>query len=181
MSIQMQLLLEKNLFGSTGQIKLQASPCQQVSILSLSGLNLPQPPQVSIRRGASKLYQSPIMQNTVGDWKLYATNVEANLNDYIEINGANAGTTTPSGSTIDEVRLHPFNTLMETYTLEPLFGIRTKNTANNYVLYYEYDIFGRPYQIRDLRGNIISKTENVFMGDDQYSDPNGSGSTNTNY
>lgn len=139
------------------------------------------PPQLSIRRSGSKIYLTPQLQNTVGSWKLYTATIEAILNDYVEINGAPTGTTTPSGSNIDELRLHPYNSLMESYTLEPLFGIRTKNNPNNYVLYYEYDAFGSLYQVRDMRGNILSKTEEVYMGTDVYSDPNSTGTSNTNF
>jgi hypothetical protein len=59
--------------------------------------------------------------------------------------------------TIDELRLHPNDALMTTYTHEPLLGIKTQSDANNRISYYEYDAFNRLSIIRDHDNNVLKK------------------------
>ncbi len=63
---------------------------------------------------------------------------------------------TVSGSAdIDELRLHPAEAQMTTYTYEPLIGMTSQCDARNAVSYYQYDGFKRLSVIRDQDGNII--------------------------
>ncbi|RZL16293.1 MAG: hypothetical protein EOO89_11755, partial [Pedobacter sp.] len=53
-------------------------------------------------------------------------------------------TITVSGSgAIDELRLHPKNAMMTTYTYDPLVGMTSQTDVANRTTYYEYDSFGR--------------------------------------
>ena len=67
---------------------------------------------------------------------------------------------TLTGSTpIDEIRLHPSDALMTTYTYKPLIGITTKNNPQNQIQYYEYDNVGRLELIKDLDKNVLQTFE----------------------
>lgn len=69
---------------------------------------------------------------------------------------ANNGSIRLSGSgKVDEVRLHPFDARMVTYTYDPLVGKTSETDANNATLYYDYDEFNRLKRVRDQKGNII--------------------------
>jgi hypothetical protein len=56
---------------------------------------------------------------------------------------------------IDELRLYPADAQMTTYTYTPLIGITSACSANNAVIYYEYDPFQRLKLTRDQDGNIV--------------------------
>jgi hypothetical protein len=69
------------------------------------------------------------------------------------------GLITVEGTNIDEVRLHPANAQMMSYTYDPFIGVTTANDANNTILYYFYDGFNRLWLIRDLDQNIVKQFE----------------------
>lgn len=56
---------------------------------------------------------------------------------------------------IDEIRIHPKDAQMNTFTYEPLTGMTSQCDANNRVSYYEYDSLGRLKLIRDQDKNIV--------------------------
>jgi len=58
---------------------------------------------------------------------------------------------------LDELRLHPLNAQMTTYTYEPLVGMTSETNINNVTTYYEYDKIGRLKLVRDQDGNIVKK------------------------
>lgn len=69
---------------------------------------------------------------------------------------AGTATITISGSaSIDELRLHPQNAQMNTYTYDPLVGVTSQSDAAGNVTYYEYDGFGRLRMIKDNDRNIL--------------------------
>jgi YD repeat-containing protein len=77
------------------------------------------------------------------------------------------GTITISGSgLIDEVRLFPKGSLLNTYTYAPLVGLINQSDANNRISRFEYDGAGRLLRIRDEKRNIIRQFDyrynNVF-------------------
>lgn len=74
-------------------------------------------------------------------------------------------TITVSGSgAIDELRLHPSDGSMKSYTYLPLYGILTQADATNRVTYYEYDAMGRLSLLRDMNWNIIKRICYGYQG-----------------
>lgn len=97
---------------------------------------------------------------TVDGWTLATATFTGDGTSVINI-------TLSSGSTkIDELRLHPFDAVMKTYTYEPLVGISSFNNERNVISYFEYDAMGRQTVTRDMQGNIISLTKQVVQGND---------------
>jgi hypothetical protein len=65
---------------------------------------------------------------------------------------------TISGSgVIDELRLHPKDANMVSYTYTPLIGVTTTTDANNTIVYSEYDNLNRIKIIRDRNRNILKR------------------------
>ncbi|MGK6353473.1 RHS repeat domain-containing protein [Parapedobacter sp. DT-150] len=56
---------------------------------------------------------------------------------------------------IDDVRLHPAEAQMETFTYDPLVGMTSRTDAPGNTFYYVYDGFGRLTEVRDLAGNRV--------------------------
>jgi YD repeat-containing protein len=56
---------------------------------------------------------------------------------------------------VDEVRLHPPDAMMTTYTYDPVVGMTGKCDTANGITYYEYDSSGRLSVIRDQDFKII--------------------------
>lgn len=60
---------------------------------------------------------------------------------------------------IDELRLHPADAQMTTFTYKPLIGMTTQTDVNGLPTFYYYDDFGRLKTIRDKDGNVLEKYE----------------------
>ncbi|MCF8457026.1 MAG: hypothetical protein K9H62_13940 [Bacteroidales bacterium] len=58
---------------------------------------------------------------------------------------------------IDDIRFHPVDAEMITYTHKPLVGVTSKTDANNITTYYEYDDYRRLEITKDHEGNILGK------------------------
>ncbi|MFZ9981236.1 MAG: RHS repeat domain-containing protein [Cyclobacteriaceae bacterium] len=58
---------------------------------------------------------------------------------------------------VDDVRFHPVQAQMTSYTLEPLTGITSVTDPNNISTYYEYDLTGRLITISDSEKNLLKK------------------------
>lgn len=65
------------------------------------------------------------------------------------------GSTTLTGTKIDEVRIFPSDAKMITFTFEPLLGMTSQCDVRNQVTYYEYDTMGRLKMIRDADRKIL--------------------------
>lgn len=89
--------------------------------------------------------QSTILA-TQNSWNLYSTTVS----------GVTVATISGTGL-IDELRLHPKDANMITYTYEPLVGVTSTADANNTITYNEYDALNRLKLIRDKDKNIIKR------------------------
>jgi hypothetical protein len=59
-----------------------------------------------------------------------------------------------SGLHLDELRLHPIDAGLITYTYDPLVGVKTKTDSRNYTMYYDYDPMGRLKAIKDDNGQL---------------------------
>ena len=77
-----------------------------------------------------------------------------------EIN--NATVIEVSGLEIDEVRVHPADALMTTYTYKPFIGVTASCDVNNKPTWYFYDGFNRLELIKDIDKNIVKKFEYKF-------------------
>ena len=95
---------------------------------------------------------SGILLVTRNNWKLYRNTVQGATEIIISGNGV-----------IDEVRLFPEGSQMLSYAYEPVVGITSMCDANNRILYYEYDNFGRLRLIRDESKNIIEKYDYQYQ------------------
>jgi hypothetical protein len=115
------------------------------------------------------------LQNTVGSWKLYSAVVAPDSGDVLSFNGVSTNV-----YYLDEIRLHPLDAAMTTCTYTPLAGIASVTNASNIISYYEYDLFGRPSIIRDMRGKIIKKMEAV-CGDSNQPNNGGPSAPGGNY
>ncbi len=71
---------------------------------------------------------------------------------------------TPFPTFIDELRLHPSNAQMETYTYNPLFGVTSTCDQANNIKFTEYDENGRQWRVKDVYGNIISQVDKITQG-----------------
>ncbi|WP_312788851.1 hypothetical protein [Sphingobacterium sp.] len=58
---------------------------------------------------------------------------------------------------IDELRIHPVEAQMVTYTYQRLNGKTSETDALGRITFYEYDGMGRLHLVRDQEGNIIQK------------------------
>ena len=92
-------------------------------------------------------------------WKLYS----ATINGYSGILNISSTSGTVN---IDELRLHPFYSRMETATYDPLLGQTSKVDAQNNILYYQYDKMGRLNVTRDRDGNIRTFSQETIQGAD---------------
>jgi len=72
---------------------------------------------------------------------------------------------TISGSSvvIDELRLHPADAMMTSYTYEPLVGMTSKTDARGYTLTYFYDSANRLKTIRDEDDNVLETYEYNYI------------------
>jgi|GEM_PF-954342 len=59
---------------------------------------------------------------------------------------------------IDDIRIHPADGMMETFSYDKLFGVTSTLNPNNQKTQYEYDQFGRLILTRDHEGNIIERS-----------------------
>lgn len=97
---------------------------------------------------------APTLLSAHRGWNFFSTS----------ISGKSSISITGSGY-IDEVRIHPKDANIVTYTFDPLIGITSECDANNTVIFYEYDKLNRLVAVKDLDGNIIKKhqySDSVF-------------------
>lgn len=60
-----------------------------------------------------------------------------------------------AGKLIDEVRIHPRDAVMTTYTHLPGIGLSSQSDPNGHTTYYEYDALGRLSAIRDNERRLL--------------------------
>ncbi len=136
---------------------------------------------VSLERPGNSQPVTCTVQNQVGDWKLYTANILPDSGAKVMIYGVPNPITPPPNNYayIDEIRLHPANALMSSYTINPMFGISSMTNADNTIAYVEYDVFGRKTILRDMRGFILKKYETHYQDLDGASPGTGTGGGGT--
>ncbi len=77
----------------------------------------------------------------------------------INVTSANTTLTISGTGLVDELRLHPLDAKMTTYTYEPSLGVTTITDEKGQTRYFEYDAFGRLKAVRDEAGNLLSTQE----------------------
>ncbi len=134
---------------------------------------------VTLDNGGSSSSVTCTVQNTVGNWKLYTAAIEPDSGWHLTIHGVPPPFVSQPNSYayLDDLRLHPANASMVSHTSEPMFGINSMTSPQNYITYLEYDQFGRKVIIRDMRGYIVKKYETRFYDLDGAEANNGSEGT----
>lgn len=112
-----------------------------------------------VKLGNQLLSTTTLTSNVNGLWNLINVKVRGNGNDKITISS-------PVGSKIDELRLHPIDAAMSTTAYEPLFGPCTVINERNDIVRFEYDALGMRTTVRDIDKNIISYNQYVNQGAD---------------
>jgi hypothetical protein len=87
-----------------------------------------------------------------GKWELFTNTFRPSDNVYIMC----ASTST---YWVDEVRIHPSEALMTTYTFEPLMGMTSENNSDNTITKYLYDKLYRLETVKDKNDNILKHYE----------------------
>lgn len=72
--------------------------------------------------------------------------------------------TMTGGDGYDDVRIHPKDALITTYTYQPLIGMTSMTDVKCNTTYYEYDDLLRLKTIKDQDGKIVKKTEYHYKG-----------------
>lgn len=82
-----------------------------------------------------------------------------------KVTTASTVTLTLSGTAyLDELRLYPMNAQITTYTYDVINGVTSVNDPNNFVTYYDYDLFGRLKWVKDYKGNIVKAMDYHYKG-----------------
>jgi YD repeat-containing protein len=94
---------------------------------------------------AQGTYTLSYWSKTTGDWSLNVSTISSNT----AIGG--------SGMLIDEVRLHPQNARMTTYSYDDFGNVTSICDENNEITYREYDEFNRLKLVRDKQNDIVER------------------------
>lgn len=74
------------------------------------------------------------------------------------VTGQKIGFNSPSENVaIDEIRIHPVDAQMTTYTYQRLNGKTSETDALGRITFYEYDSMGRLHLVRNQEGDIVQK------------------------
>ncbi|MCH7400745.1 hypothetical protein ACFOUP_12300 [Belliella kenyensis] len=92
-------------------------------------------------------------ENLTTEWKLIQRTITSS-----------SITITGTGIHIDELRLHPANAMMTTYTYKPLVGVSSVSDPRNNITYYEYDNANRLLNVRNDSKEIIETYEYKYKG-----------------
>lgn len=93
---------------------------------------------------------------STSNWTYYEFNVVGTGQAINIKSGPGSGGAVPTY--IDEVRLHPVDAVMSSYTYNPLTGAITSECVKDGTLHlYTYDVLGRLLNIKDEKGNVLKQ------------------------
>jgi hypothetical protein len=101
-------------------------------------------------------YVDRVMTEQTGKWVYLSKDFEVpgdvvQINIRVDNNGDNGG-----GSVwFDDIRLHPSEALMTSYTYDPLIGMTSQMDEKGMTTYFEYDGFQRLRNVKDQNGKIL--------------------------
>ncbi|MEP1095924.1 MAG: PKD domain-containing protein [Cyclobacteriaceae bacterium] len=79
--------------------------------------------------------------------------------------GVNAATISMNSTAkVDEVRLHPIDAMMTSYTYDPAIGVTSAAGASGKASFTEYDEFNRVSVVKDFRRQIVSTRDYSLRG-----------------
>ncbi len=95
-----------------------------------------------------------------------STGISANGWTYYEhlIPSPNGPVTINGTGQLDELRIYPVGSVMESFTYDPLNGITSRDDGAGSIIRYDYDNMGRLKTEKDIRGNTIKAYEYKYMG-----------------
>ncbi len=103
-------------------------------------------------------YKTVSIGNTGGTWKYFEVTIDlSNVTSTISTVAAYPWKASGSELFVDELRLRPTSSLMETYTYKPLVGMTSQTDANGITACYECDNFCRLDQMKNADGEIVKK------------------------
>ncbi len=91
----------------------------------------------------------------VNGWRLYESKVVAGSSVTLTLSGT---------AFIDELRIYPLNAQMTTFTYGTNNSLISSCDQNNFITYYDYDLFGRLKWIKDYKGNIVKAMDYHYKG-----------------
>lgn len=95
-----------------------------------------------------------------------STGMNANGWTYYEhlIPNPNGPVTINGTGHLDELRIYPVGSVMESFTYDPLNGITSRDDGTGRVIRYEYDNMGHLSTEKDIKGNAIKAYQYQYMG-----------------
>lgn len=125
--------------------------------------------EVAIKDGASTVYIWGYNQNypiaiienaTYSDVESFVSNIQtkSDLDDDNCLDSENCNETNLRNA-MDSLRSSLINSMVTTYTYDPLIGVTSITNPRGETIYYEYDTLNRLEFVKDAEGNILSKNE----------------------
>lgn len=102
----------------------------------------------------------PYLTAEVGIWKNCQIRFTPTATGKLKITGPAGG----AGIYFDEIRLHPSDAVMQSWTYNVLQGMTSATDATGRLSYMEYDNQGRQTIIRNQEGSILSKKQFIVDG-----------------
>lgn len=110
-------------------------------------------------------YKTVPITNTDGKWKYFEVT--------LDLSKVNMSLSTISGYpwlksgaevTVDELRLHPADSQMETYSYLPMIGMKSKTDFKSITTTFDYDSFRRLSEIKNDDGKVLKKYKYHYSG-----------------
>ena len=154
-----------NVAGVSSADKLTGNKCYNLSSggsISKTGLGTTPPHYIDANVIVS--YWKKSGDVTVNSGAPTITGLTINGWTYCEHKILGSSSVTISGNAlVDEVRLYPVGSQMESYTYDPLVGMTSNDDAGSHITFYQYDNRNRLFLIKDQYGNITKKIEYAYQ------------------